>query len=153
MTALAARLDPCVNWFKLVARTRGRILWAFPAALFVGYLVSVNWPGAFAALASSRDDRSANVSDLTEARRLDLGYGAVLANPAAAVGKPVTWCVDSFDGAHGFVQSRQTDLVLWTNPSPELKSDPGAYGYCVKTLAVVEGVEAGVVRLRLLEKL
>jgi hypothetical protein len=41
MTALARRLDPCVNWFNLLYRTKGRILWIFPALLFVGYMLAM----------------------------------------------------------------------------------------------------------------
>jgi len=38
LSGFAARLDPCVNWFKLLAATRGRILWIFPIVLLGAYL-------------------------------------------------------------------------------------------------------------------
>ncbi|MBI3563818.1 MAG: hypothetical protein HY079_01320 [Elusimicrobia bacterium] len=153
MTAIARRLDPCVNWFKLLARTNGRILWLFPALLLAGYVASVRWPEALGGLGWSLSARSSNAPLLSEARRLGLGYGAVLDAPAAAIGKPVAWCVDSFDGRMGFVDGRQTAPVEWTVPSADLKSSPGAYGYCLKTLSVVTGVERGVPQLRFVEKL
>lgn len=154
MTALARRLDPCVNWFKLLARTQGRILWLFPALLLTAYLATLDWGGVGMNLRDRLGTVSVNSSLRAEARRLDLDFDRVVADPAAAVGKPVVWCVDSFDGRTGFVNGRQSELVVWTVPSPdELKSSPGVKGYCLKTLAVVTGVERGVPQLRLVEKL
>lgn len=153
MTAIARRLDPCVNWFRLLARTNGRVLWAFPAALLVLYLLSTNWGTAGLGFQEVFAGRHMNAAMLSEARRLDLSYDRVVADPAAAAGKPVAWCVDSFDGKAGFVEGRQTEPVVWAYPSQDLKSSPGAYGYCLKTLSVVVGVERGVPQLRLVEKL
>ena len=136
MTALVARLDPCVNWMKLVSSTHGRILWIFPAVLVGGYLWSVNWGDALSGLSEQRFHRAANSSLLGEARRLGLGFEAVISNPAQAIGKPVMWCVSSKDGEHGFVDEKATMPVVWMLPSENLRTSLGSYGYCWKELAI-----------------
>ena len=153
MTAIVRRLDPCVNWFRLLARTNGRILWLFPALLLAGYLVSVRWPEAFGGLAWRLSDRSMNSALLSEARRLGLDYDRVAADPAAAAGKPVAWCVSSNDGEHGMVDEKAVMPVVWTRPSELLKTNNGSHGYCWKELAVVVGVDRGAVLLRPVERL
>lgn len=153
MTALARRLDPCVNWFKLLARTQGRVLWLFPALLLAGYVASVRWPEALGGLGWRLSSRVANGPLLDEARRLGLDYDHVAADPAAAVGKPVVWCVSSNDGEHGAVDGKPAMSVVWTYPSELLKTNGGSHGYCWKELAVVTGVDRGAVLLRPVERL
>lgn len=158
MTALtlARRLDPCVAWFRVHARTRGAIMWAFPGLLLGGWLGAVFGPegmplhGPFELRAS----RLANAPLLSEARRLGLTHDTVTADPAAALGKPVAWCVGSVDGERGRVGNRAIWPVLWSARSPELRTNiGGSAGYCFETLAIVEAVQSGVVRLRLVQKL
>lgn len=153
MTAIARRLDPCVNWFKLLARTQGRVLWLFPALLAFGWLASVYWADALDGLSWRLSDRSANAALRAEARRLGLDFDRVVADPAAATGKPVAWCVSSNDGEHGSVDEKAAMPVVWSQPSELLKTNNGSHGYCWKELAVVVGVDRGAVVLRPVERL
>ncbi len=153
MTVLAARLDPCVNWFKWIARMRRHIFLILSAALLAGYIASLsrtNWVGGLRTQAVLRE---ANAPLLAEARRLNLDFDRVVADPDFAVGKPVVWCVDSHDGRTGFVASRQNWPVVWRDPSDTLQTNNGSYAYCWSFLAVVEGVDRGVVKLRPVERL
>lgn len=154
MNALLRRLDPCAAWFRTLRVSKERVLWAFPAGLLGAYLVTVAFDRPVASFFALRDRRAAAAPLLGEARRLGLDHARVVADPAAAVGKPVAWCVDSPDGEFGFTEGRQTAPVRWTAKSDALRSFQGIHGYCLKVLAVVEGVDAGdVVRLRLVQKL
>ncbi|MFI5348954.1 MAG: hypothetical protein ACHQ2Z_05380 [Elusimicrobiota bacterium] len=72
MTAWAARLDPCVNWFKLLARSKGRILWLFPALLLAGYLASLLGSNPIDNFRAHSSMRRANAPLLAEARGLNL---------------------------------------------------------------------------------
>jgi hypothetical protein len=154
MTAIARRLDPCLNWFRVLSKTQGRILWIFPAALLAGYLLAVTREGnpADGFLYRFSQNR-VNAPLLREARGLNLSYARAAADPAAAAGKPVVWCVNGETADAGFVDSRQTQLASWTPPSDELKMGRGSNGYCWNVLAVVQGVERGVVKLRIVERL
>ncbi len=155
MTALAARLDPCANWFKLLARTKGRILWLFPIALLCAYLAALSRTEGhpFSGFIERRSESRANAPLLAQARGLNLDYEQVLAKPEAFAGKPVVWCVASGDGRSGFVSTRQIWPIIWTVPSDDLKSEIGSHGWCWNVLAVIEGTERGVVQLRPVERL
>ncbi len=153
MSAITARLDPCVNWMKLLSRTHGRILWAFPVLLIAGYMWSVNWGDAFSGISRQKSVRDAHSPLLSEARRLGLTFNDVLAHPQIAIGRPVTWCVSSKDGQTGFVDEKATMPVVWAYPSEDLRTFLGTHGYCQKELSIIEGLDRGAVLLRPIEKL
>ncbi len=150
MIRIFRRLDPCANWFKLLAKTRGRILWLFPAGLLALYLISMI---PYLDVLSSFRLRSPNASMLAQARRLGLDFDRVVSEPAAAVGKPVVWCVSSNNGEHGFVNGNPSLPVVWAHPSAQLQTNDGSHGHCLKELAVVEGFDRGAVLLRPVERL
>jgi len=152
MKNLAQRLDPCVNWFRLLARTKGRILWVFPAVLFVGFVIAVRGNHPLLSFLERRDIRKANSPLWAEAKRLDLGYEQVRADPAAMVGKPVVWCINT-PAEVSYVAFRPEWSVVWTNRTQGERTNSGTASYCLKTLAVVEGVDRGAVRLRFVERL
>ncbi|MFI5360779.1 MAG: hypothetical protein ACHQ49_02315 [Elusimicrobiota bacterium] len=153
MTGIAARLDPCLNWFRVLARTRGRILWIFPALLLVGYVVALRHGDPIGGFFYRFSEKNTNTPLLRQARELNLGYEQVVAKPQDYVGKPVVWCVASGDGRSGFVATRQTWPIAWTDPSDKLKTDIGSHGWCWNMLAVIEGVEQGIVKLRPVERI
>ena len=151
---LVARLDPCVNWFKLLARTKGRILWIFPALLFVGYLVALHGGSPAVDFLDLLRQRNSNSSLLTEARSLNLDYEQVLANPRAYVGKPVAWCVSTRqDGS--YVSDRPAWPVALKGPFDfeEYRSDHDETNHCLDVLAVIAGFERGLIQLHPLERL
>ena len=154
MNDLARRLDPCIAGLKLTARTRGRLLWLFAGILPAGYMLALWHDSPDIGFALRRAKAHPHAELIAQARELGLDYKKVVADPTAAKGKPVAWCVDSSDGLAGYVGSRQTSQVRWVNGSAELKSSVGVHGWCLKALAVIEGVEpSGVVRLRFVDKL
>jgi hypothetical protein len=150
MTGLAARLDPCVNWFKLLSRTKGRILWLFPALLLAGYLVSLRYGDAAVGFWERFRERDSNAPLLTEARALDLDYERVLAKPEAYVGKPVVWCVDTPSANASYVAGRPAWPVALHGEYEEYRTNPG---HCLSVLAVITGFESGQIQLRAVERL
>ena len=153
MTALAARLDPCVNWFKLVARTKGRILWLFPLALFVGYLCALSLGNPISGFLERRQELHTNASLLAEARGLNLGYEKVLAQPEAFAGKPVVWCVTTPVANASYVSGRPAWPVALNGSFEEYKTNGVASGGgCIDVLAVITGFEHGLIQLRPVEK-
>jgi hypothetical protein len=154
MTELAARLDPCVNWFKLLARTKGRILWLFPALLLAGYLASLRFGDAASGFLDRFHERSSNAPLLAEARGLNLGYERVLAEPKSYVGKPVVWCVDTPAVNVSYVAGRPGWPVALNGSYDEYRTNGGgSASYCFKVLAVITGFERGLIQLRPVEKL
>jgi hypothetical protein len=152
MTALAARLDPCVNWFKLVARTRGRILWLFPAAMIAGYLGALALGTPIGGFLERRQELRANASLLSEARVLNLDYERVQAQPQAFAGKPVVWCVTTPATNLSYVSGRPAWPVALNGPVSEYGTTGGSGGHCVDVLAVIAGFEHGLIQLRPIEK-
>ena len=72
MGDLASRLDPCVNWFKLLVRTKGRILWLFPALLLAGCVLAVAYGSPLSGFVDRFNQRRLNAPLLAEARGLNL---------------------------------------------------------------------------------
>jgi hypothetical protein len=153
MNRLAARLDPCVNWFKLLARTKGRILWVFPALLLVGYLVSLRVGDVGAGFLDRFHERSSNAPLLADARRLNLDYEQVAAKPRDFVGKPVVWCVNTPSAGHSYVAGRPAWPVALNGSFEEYRTNSGTASYCWNVLAVVTGYEGGLIQLRPVERL
>jgi hypothetical protein len=146
MTAIAVRLDPCVNWFKLLARTKGRILWAFPLLLLAGYLIALSAGNPIGGFFERRAESREHAALLSEARALNLDYETVLARPQVYLGKPVLWCIDRPSSDLSYVSGRPA----W----PVALSGPYEYvgGRCRDTLAVITGSESGLIRLRPVER-
>ena len=154
MTTLIQRLDPCAAWFRALARTRGAILWIFPVLLLGAYLGSLQPGSVLLGFKSRLSQRWENRPLLAEARRLNLDYEQVLAKPVAYVGKPVVWCVDTPAKDHSFVAGRPGWVVALTGRSEDYTTMAAASGgYCLNLLAVIDGFERGVVRLRPVERL
>lgn len=147
-----ARFDPCVNWFRVVARTKGRILWIFPTVLLAAYIGAL-WRGTpLRDLQAYFHQRRANAPLLTEARALKIDYEQVLAKPAAYVGKPVVWCIDTPVTGNSYVSGRASWAVALNGASGDYLTNSGSAGYCWNVLAVVTGFENGRVQLRPVEK-
>ncbi len=153
MTALAARLDPCVNWFKLLARTKGRVLWLFPALLLAGYLASLRAGDVAGGFLDRFHERSVNAPLLARARALNLDYETVAAAPRSYVGKPVVWCVDTPAANASYVSSRPSWPVALNGSFDEYRTNSGTGSYCFNVLAVITGFEHGLIQLRPVEKL
>ena len=153
MTAIAARLDPCVNWFKLLARTKGRILWFFPALLLAGYLASLRYGDVGAGFLERSRERDANAPLLAEARALDLNYEKVLAEPRAYTGKPIVWCVTTFAPNVSYVAGRPAWPVALNGSFDEYRTMGDSGGHCLDVLAVITGFERGLIQLKPVEKL
>jgi hypothetical protein len=153
MTALAARLDPCVNWFKLLVRTRGRVLWLFPAALAAVYLWSLAGGNPIGGFFERRAELRANAPLLAEARALNLDYEQVLAKPASYAGKPVLWCVTTYAPDTSYVLGRPGWRVALNGSFDEYKTSGNSGGHCLDVLAVITGFERGLIQLRPVEKL
>lgn len=153
MNDLARRLDPCANWFRLLARTKGRILWVFPVGLLAAYLGVLSRGRLLSDLMDRFHQRGANAPLLAEARSLDLDYEAVAARPAAFVGKPVVWCVDTPSAGRSYVSGRPSWPVALNAPFEDYRTNPTTGGYCYKVLAVVTGFQDGLIQLRAVEKL
>lgn len=143
MRDLARRLDPCVNWFRLLARTKGRILWVFPAALALAFLWVTPW-GDVVWNFNSNALPKADAALVAEARRLNLSYETVAANPRAHAGRPVIWCLSQDEG-RTYVDGRTGWLVEIAGPVPKAASWRGSR--CLSIVAVIEESSAPNVRL------
>lgn len=153
MTALAARLDPCVNWFKLLARTKGRVLWLFPIALLGAYLCSLAGVNPVGGFFERRSELQANAPLLAEARALNLDYEQVLAKPEAYAGKPVVWCVNLPAANVSYVSGRPSWPVALSGSEEYRLNGEGSGHHCMNVLAVIAGSERGLILLRPIEKL
>jgi hypothetical protein len=153
MIALAARLDPCVNWFRLLARTKGRILWIFPAALMVGYLLALSTSAPLNHFLDRLGARRINAPLLAQARSLRLDYEKAAADPKAAVGKPVVWCVDMPASDTAYVSGRPSWPVAFNASFDDYRTNSSSGGYCRTVLAVITGFEKGLLQLRPVEQL
>lgn len=143
-----------MEWLQRLAEKQVRILWFIPFGLFCVFLGSQPFPdNPLRGFVLRSQEHSVNAPLLAQARQLNLEYGQVLSDLKQFTGKPVVWCVDSFDGQTGFVGGRQSQAIVWTEPSPALKSEPASHGYCLKMLSVVVGGNQVSVSLRPVEQL
>ena len=84
------RADPVVNYKQL------RKFVVYPALALIGLWVCSLWlPDAFIGLSINRNRIEKIAPLLEKAKDLKLTYEQVLADPAGAEGKPVTWCVQN----------------------------------------------------------
>jgi len=99
-----------------------------------------------------RSERRANASLLAEARRLNLDYEKVLADPKAYVGKPVAWCISTTAANSSFVAGRPAWPVALNGSFDDYRTNTGSASYCLDVLAVITGFEHGLIQLRPVEK-
>ncbi|MFI5346248.1 MAG: hypothetical protein ACHQ51_07730 [Elusimicrobiota bacterium] len=150
MNAIARRLDPCANWFRLVSRTHGRILWLFPALLFVGWLAAVRENLLTPDWMKEHYIYDVNAPLSRQARELNLDYEAVLVKPGDFIGKPVVWCVDTPAAKSSYVSGRPSWPVALNGEYDVYRTNPG---HCLNVLAVITGFENGLIQLRPVERL
>ena len=114
------------------------------AVLFAAsYAYTVNWSEVAASLASARSSYPVDAALLAEAKKLDLDFDTVVANPTAHGGKPVLWCLVK-ENSKLLVDGNMSWMVNMGggdfNPVAT-----GRMGRCKSTLAVVEkSAEPGV---------
>lgn len=132
-----------------MARTRGRILWVFPAALALAFAVSTPWGDVFRNFHSNELPKADAVLVL-EARRLALDYETVAARPRAYVGRPVIWCLGKDEG-RTYVAGRTGWVVEIAGPVPQANSWRGSR--CANVVAVIEESVPPIVRLGYLGRL
>jgi len=149
MTAVGA-LKPGPRTRRLAAVLCSR--WGFAAAsllFFCFYAANMEWRQVdWASLFAS----SPNGDALAEAKRLGLSYEAALADPSAAIGKPVVWCVDHPARGYAYAGGKPSQPLILQDPSAFPTNSPTTGGRCDRVLAVVTAVEKGGVSIRFLER-
>ena len=123
-------------WLRARRRARRWAPGAAAAALAV-YVLTVLWTGGETGLFEHLEKREQIARTVAEARRLGLTWEKAIADPAAAIGKPVLWCVDHpTSGPDGYVASPSQPITL-ENSSAFPVAGGQSGGRCADVLAVI----------------
>lgn len=156
LNAVIAHLKPDLRVQRRAALACAR--WGFAAAsaaFFCFYAANLPWntmsPRSVYVL-DALFGGNAPTPELALAGRLGLTYEAALADPKAAIGKPVIWCVDH--PAHGFAYEggKPSHPLLLDNDYAFPINSPTTGGRCDDVLAAVTAVGPDAVSLRFIER-
>lgn len=129
------------------------LLCAVAVVLAAGWAYSVNWSEVGASLATARPTYTYDPAVLAEAKKLDLDYDTVSANPSAYAGKPVLWCLVKQMGTdRPFVNGNMSWIVDMQGGAVEAVPT-GRMAVCKPTLARVEKTAAPGVHLEFIAHL
>lgn len=84
--------------------------------------------------------RSKNSQLIGEAKKLNLTYKSILANPTAAMGKPAIWCLSRTSPTEIYSNDNGWKRIHVKNPDMMYEYMGSRHQSCVNTLVTIKGV-------------
>jgi len=109
--------------------------------LFI-FLASLYWTSIAPAFKYWRGYRSKNAQLIDEAKKLNLTYNSILADPTAAMGKPTIWCLRRTSPTEVYFNDNGWKRIIIKNPDMMYEHAGSRHQSCVNTLLTIKSITA-----------